>query len=149
MPYPLIKIVPYFSISTKQCQEEEENTKKLIFCKSKIEEPHHPLSSAPSLSPNQPASVSKRAQPFFICPHCARSRRHLTPAAGNGHVVHALMMTHQHLPEKGGSAPAGDANKASIVAAKEEGESFVAAKEEGEVIDPSGEEREGEKGIRL
>ena len=74
---------------------------------------------------------------------------YLTPAAGNGHVVHALMMTHQHLPEKGGSAPAGDANKASIVAAKEEGESFVAAKEEGEVIDPSGEEREGEKGIRL
>ena len=148
MPYPLIKIVPYFSISTKQCQEEEENTKKLIFCKSKIEEPHHPLSSAPSLSKSTRLS-QQASTTIFICPHCARSRRHLTPAAGNGHVVHALMMTHQHLPEKGGSAPAGDANKASIVAAKEEGESFVAAKEEGEVIDPSGEEREGEKGIRL
>ena len=148
MPYPLIKIVPYFSISTKQCQEEEENTKKLIFCKSKIEEPHHPLSSAPSLSKSTRLS-QQASTTIFLCPHCARSRRHLTPAAGNGHVVHALMMTHQHLPEKGGSAPAGDANKASIVAAKEEGESFVAAKEEGEVIDPSGEEREGEKGIRL
>ena len=53
--------------------------------------------------------------------------------------MHALILNHQHLPGKGDSAPAGDEDKAS----------FVAAKEEGEVIDPSGEEREGKKGSRL